>query len=279
MTRAAFRALLLAFAALAAPASHAAITCGVTSPGFAAAYDPTVAATNITQTYFTVTCTRGATSDPTSVTYAVKADNGLNALGQGNRASFGANTIRYDVYKDAACGTQWKGNSTIGGTINFSGTGTVSAQGNYWGCIPAAQTGLAAGTYTDTVTMTMTYGSPQSTATGTASVIINTPPVCTISTAPGSVVFNYLSRGTAKTASTQYGVTCTLALPYTMALDATSGTILGLTYTLALGNASSTGTGSQQLFTINGNMAGGQSGTCATATCSGTQARTLTVTY
>lgn len=273
------RTVVGVLAACAALAGHAAITCSVTSPGFAAAYDPTAAGTNITQTYFTVTCTRGATSDPTSVNYSVKADNGLNPLGQGNRASFGTNRIRYDVYKDAACGTQWKGNNALTGTINFSGTGTVSSQGNYWGCIPAAQTGLAAGTYTDTVTLTMTYGSPQSTATGTAGVTINTPPVCTISTGPGAVVFNYVSLGTAKTASTQYGVTCTLALPYTMALDATAGTILGLNYTLALSSASSTGTGTQQLFNINGTMAGGQSGSCATATCSGTQARTLTVTY
>jgi spore coat protein U-like protein len=258
---------------------HAAITCGITSPGFATAYDPTAAGTNITQTYFTVTCTRGATSDPTSVSYSVKVDNGLQPSGQRNRAAFGANRISYDLYKDAACGTQWKGNSAITGTITFSGTGTVSSQGNYWGCAPASQTGLAAGTYTDTVTMTMTYGSPQSTATGTLGVTISTPPICTISAAPGNVVFNYVSLGSAKAASTTYGVTCTLALPYTMALDATSGTILGLAYTLSLSQSSSTGTGAQQTFSVNGNMAGGQAGTCATATCSGSQARTITVTY
>jgi spore coat protein U-like protein len=279
MIRRAATLILASLAACVALAGHAAITCSVTSPGFAAAYDPTVATTNITQTYFTVTCTRGATSDPTSVSYSVKADNGLNPIGQGNRASFGTNRIRYDFYKDAACGTQWKGNTTIGGTINFSGTGTVSSQGNYWGCVTASQTGLAAGTYTDTVTLTMTYGSPQSTATGTAGVTISTPPVCTISSAPGAVVFNYVSLGGAQAASTTYGVTCTLALPYTMALDATSGTILGLNYTLGLSSASSTGTGAPQTFSINGSMAGGQSGTCATATCSGTQGRTITVTY
>jgi hypothetical protein len=88
-----------------------------------------------------------------------------------------------------------------------------------------------------------------------------------------------VSLGSAKAASTTYGVTCTLALPYTMALDATSGTILGLAYTLSLSQSSSTGTGAQQTFSVNGNMAGGQAGTCATATCSGSQARTITVTY
>ena len=276
------RAVLLLLATLAlllSPAAGAAITCSVSSSGFAAAYNPAAATANITQTFFTVTCTRGATSDPTSVSYSVKADNGLTPQGQGNRATFGANRISYDVYKDAACGTQWKGNQAITGTITFASTGTVTQQGNFWGCIPAGQTGLAAGTYTDTVTMTMTYGNPQSTATGTFGVTINTPPVCTVTTAPGTVAFTYVSFGAAANASTSYGVTCTLALPYTMALDATSGTIVGITYTLSLSSPSSTGTGTQQTFQINGNIAAGQSGTCASATCSGTQARTLTITY
>ena len=276
------RAVLLFLATLAAllsPAARAAITCSVSSSGFAAAYNPAAATANITQTFFTVTCTRGATSDPTSVNYSVKVDNGLTPQGQGNRATFGANRISYDVYKDSACGTQWKGNNGITGTIAFTSTGTVTQQGNFWGCIPAGQTGLAAGTYTDTVTMTMTYGNPQSTATGTFRVTINTPPVCTVTTAPGTVAFTYVSFGAAANASTSYGVTCTLALPYTMALDATSGTIVGITYTLSLSKPSSTGSGIQQTFQINGNIAAGQSGTCASATCSGTQARTLTITY
>ena len=271
--------VLVALAVLLSPAARAAITCSVSSSGFAAAYNPATATANITQTFFTVTCTRGATSDPTSINYSVKADNGLNPQGQGNRATFGANRISYDIYKDSACATQWKGNSAITGTITFTSTGTVSQQGNFWGCIPAGQTGLAAGTYTDTVTMTMTYGNPQSTATGTFGVTITTPPVCTVTTAPGTVAFTYVSFGAAANASTTFGVTCTLALPYTMALDATTGTIVGITYTLSISSPSSTGTGAQQTFQINGNVAAGQSGTCASAACSGSQARTLTITY
>jgi len=278
MSRCLFAALVVLGMAL--PASvRAAITCSVSSGGFAAAYSTTAATTNVTQTFFTVTCTRGASTDPTSVSYSVKADNGLYSVGQRNNAAFGANRINYDIYTNASCGTQWKGNTAISGTITFATTGTLSQQGNFWGCIPAAQAGIAAGTYTDTVTMTMTYGSPQSTATGTFGVTITTPPVCTLTTAPGTVSFAYVSFGPTVNASTTYGVTCTLALPYTMALDATSGTVLGITYTLALSSASSTGTGAQQTFQINGNIAAGQAGTCGTSTCSGTQARTLTITY
>jgi hypothetical protein len=64
-----------------------------------------------------------------------------------------------------------------------------------------------------------------------------------------------------------------------MALDATSGTIVGLNYTLALSQASATGNGVTQTYSVNGNIAGGQAGTCSTASCSGSQTRTLTVTY
>jgi len=279
MKRTIVGALLMLVALVLAPCAQAAITCSVSSSGFAAAYSPATGTTNITQTFFTVTCTRGATSDPASVNYGVKADNGLNPQGQNNRAMFGGNRLGYDVYTNASCGTQWKGNTTISGTINFSATGTVSQQRNFWGCIGAGQTGLAAGTYTDTVTLTMTYGSPQSSASGSFGVTITTPPVCTVSTAPGTVDFAYVSFGAAANASTSFGVTCTLALPYTMALDATSGTILGINYTLSLSSSSSTGTGSAQTFQVNGSIAAGQSGTCAGGTCIGTQARTLTITY
>jgi spore coat protein U-like protein len=280
MTFLALRLALLALAAAASLGARAAITCTITSPGFAAAYSATATNANVTQTYFTVTCTRGSTRDPTSVNYTVRVDNGLNPQGNTNRARFGGNRIRYDLYQDAGCSSDWRGPRVIDGTINFSGTGTVSQQGDYWGCIPARQTGLASGTYTDIVTMTMTYGRrPTSTATGSIGVTIVTPPTCSVTTAPGNIVFNYVSFGPAANASTNFGVTCSLALPYTIGLDATSGTIVGLTYTLALSATNATGTGVEQTHSINGTIAAGQPGTCSTGLCSGTQARAITITY
>lgn len=271
--------LLALAASLLGGAAHAAISCSISSPGFAAAYSSTAAGANITQTYFTVTCTRGSAADPSSVSWSVKADNGLYSQGQRNRAASGGNRISYDVYKDGACGTQWKGPQSISGTINFTGTGTFTAQGNYWGCIPASQTGLAAGTYYDTVTMTMTYGATNTVTTGAFGVTITTPPTCAITTAPGTITFNYVSFGAAVNASTTFGVTCSLALPYTIALDATAGTIVGINYTLSLPVAGTTGTGNEQTLSIDGNVAAGQSGTCAGQTCAGTQARSVTVSY
>ena len=102
------RSLAAAVLLLAGMAAHAAITCSVSSGGFAAAYDPASPATNVTQTSFTVSCTRGLAGDPSSVGYSVTIDNGLSPQGQNNRASYLANRIRYDTYKDGACVTKWK---------------------------------------------------------------------------------------------------------------------------------------------------------------------------
>jgi hypothetical protein len=65
-----------------------------------------------------------------------------------------------------------------------------------------------------------------------------------------------------------------------MSLDATSGTLLGLAYSLAINpTGSQVGNGAAQSATITGTIAAGQSGTCSQASCSATQARTLTITY
>ncbi len=103
--------------------------------------------------------------------------------------------------------------------------------------------------------------------------------MCNLTTAPGNIVFNYTGFGAAANASTTYGVTCTSYLPYTMALDATSGTLLGLSYTVNLAASGGTGTGVEQSYAINGTIPAGQSGTCGSGSCSASQARTLTITY
>lgn len=265
---------------LAATAAQGAITCSLSSGGFAAAYDPASPASNVTQTSFTVSCTRGLAGDPTTVGYSVTVDNGTSPQGQNNRASYLANRIRYDTYKDAACGTKWKGATTISGTITFVGTGTVSQPANFWGCILPAQIGLPAGTYLDTVVMTMTYGpAPALTAVNSFGVAIGTPATCSITSPPGSIVFDYIALGPVVTPSTTFGINCTTALAYTMALDVTTGTLVGLNYSLALSAGSSTGIGAQQTHSINGTMAAGQAGTCAAGTCTGSRVHALTITY
>ena len=271
--------LFLAFLLVLLPGfASAAYNCSISSGGVGAAYSPTAPSTTIVQSSFTITCTR-ALSDASTMSWSVSADNGVHAQGTHNRAGFGSSLLAYDLFKDSACGTQWRGPQTITGTLAFGGSTSASTTVNYWACITSGQN-VAAGTYTDSVGMSLTYGpSPQSTAAGTISVAISTPASCSLSTPPGNVVFNYVGFGAAANASTTYGVTCSNFLPYTMALDATSGTILGLNYTLSMSAASATGSGAPQTFTISGNIAAGQAGTCATGSCSASQARTLTITY
>lgn len=271
--------LLVMALLLSASWAQAAITCtSITSPGFSTAYSGV--APNITQTSLTVTCNRNLAGDPTTLNYSVSANNGLQPNGQNNRAAWVGNYIRYELYKNSTCATAWKSNSPITATMNLSGFVSTSQTTTYWGCITVANQTVPAGGYTDTVTMTLSYNtSPTLTLVNTFPVAIYTPATCTISSSPGSVVFNYIGLGSAVAASTTFGATCTNSLPYTMALDTTSGTLVGLTYSLALSTGSSTGTGLEQTHSINGTMAAGQAGTCATGSCSGSQAHTLTITY
>ena len=119
------------------------------------------------------------------------------------------------------------------------------------------------------------------TVTGNFNVTVNLTSKCQIASGPADVAFTYTSfQGAAATGTGGgFSVQCTNTLPYTMSLDATSGTVIGLNYTLSLSAASGTGNGAAQAYTINGSMVSGQAGTCALGSCSGSQGRVLTITY
>lgn len=112
-------------------------------------------------------------------------------------------------------------------------------------------------------------------------VTVNLTSSCQLTSAPTDVAFTYTSFQAAAATATpsSFQVKCTNLRPYTMALDATSGTVIGLNYTIALSAAGGTGNGADQTYSITGSMAAGQSGNCAAASCSGTDIRTLTITY
>lgn len=270
---------LLGWLAIGAPA-NAAYSCSVSSPGISTTTELAVRA--VVQSSVTITCTKAA-GDAATMAYGLAADNGQNAQGQNNRASFGSSTVRYDLYKDSNCASNWKsaGGNIISGSLIFQTATSGSWDIAYWACIPAASPLPPAGTYTDTVTMTLSYGpNPQSSAVNSFPVSIATTWNCVLSSPPGDVAFGtYLAFGGPLAASTNFGITCSQFLPYTISLSASGGTIAGLNYTLSLSTASSVGTGALQTHVINGAMAGGQAGTCGTATCNGTDSRTLTITY
>lgn len=279
--------------------SQAAVFCSVTSPGFSTAYVTANTATNVTATSFSVTCTKDAVGRraTSTVSYQVTAGNGLNASGTQNRAVKAGAFINYTVSTVPTCATAWKGTTvlpTIAASFVMAMNTTVTNTYTFYGCIPPLQVATApVGNYTDTVTMAIARaggggGGRVTYTSGSFPVTIVAPSTCTLTTPPTNLAFSYTAfRPTAALTSATYGVTCSTLLPYTMSLDTTIGVVTGLNYTLALntlatGGASplaSVGTGVAQSFFINGSMAAGQAGTCNTATCTGAQVRTLTITY
>lgn len=270
--------LVILFGMMVARGARAAITCNLTSSGISSDYRPANPANTVTAGFFTMTCTRSVIADPTSVAYTVTVNNGLRPFFGFNSAALGGGRLYYGTYTTSSCSTQWTGATTLGGTVNFSSSNDFAAKSDvphqFWACILNGQN-PAAGTYTDTLLVTPSIGTP-----ATFPISIDTPSTCSISTPPGNLLFTYSAfQVSAALASTGFSTTCNNKLPYSMALDSAGGVLLGLNYTLSLSTNSAVGTGAAQNFTIDGTLAGGQAGTCATGSCSSSVARTLTITY
>ncbi len=274
--------LLLMAATLYLPSQANAVTCATfSSPGWSLTYDPVAALATTTTTSVTVTCTRQK-GDPKNLALTIAANSGLQPAGTINQAKAAGNALlQYNNYADAAYTLVWGlAGSTLSiplvfGAVNSSATVTAALYAK----IPAGQVSASAGTYSDLVTMTLNNGATQ-VATGTFPVTVAINPNCVFTTPPGAITLNYASfQTTNATASASFSATCTNALPYTLSLDATSGTLLGLTYTLSVPAGTFTGTGLAQAYLINAAIAAGQAGTCATATCTGSVTHTLIITY
>ena len=98
-----------------------------------------------------VTCTTGAT-------YNIGLDAGANPSTAGDintrRMASSGQYVAYQLYSNAGHSTAW-GNTIGGNTVASTGTGSAQSWPVY-GQVPA-QTTPAAGTYTDTVQVTVTY--------------------------------------------------------------------------------------------------------------------------
>ncbi len=266
-----------------ASAAVAAVSCSVSVTPMSVVYDPTVATENITTGTVTVSCTR-TISDPTTFNYTVAANNGLQPTGATNRVQRGVSRYLYELYRIAPYvnGNRWQATvaTRISGTVNFGAALAASDSKSFDLRVPGSQTVVPAGTYTDSVAVTLRNSGGTTINTSALGVSVITTNSCQLSTPPGNINFTYSSfQVAAAVANTTFRTRCTSGLPYTLGLDATSGTLLGLNYSLALSSTSTIGTGVAQLFTINGTIADGQAGTCSGATCSGSQGRTITVTY
>jgi spore coat protein U-like protein len=102
-----------------------------------------------------VTCTSGSP-------YSIAMDNGSNASGSQRRMISGSNFLNYNLYVDPAHTLPWStatGAGTCTTTGNcYLGTGNGSPQSiDIYGVVPVTATAPPSGTYTDTVTMTITF--------------------------------------------------------------------------------------------------------------------------
>ncbi len=126
-----------------------AATCVVTSATNLDFGTQGVLAANVDQTStINVTCTN-------TTPYNIGLDKGLNGSSVTTRQmKAGSALINYSLFSDSGRTTNW-GNTV--GTDTVAATGNGSAQPfTVYGRIPA-QTSPAAGTYTDTITITVTY--------------------------------------------------------------------------------------------------------------------------
>ena len=277
--------------------AHALTTCSVSSPGFASGYVPLNLTTSITPTTFDVTCSRDNAAGPAFVTvqYDLSVNNGIHVLGTQNRAALAGSFLNYHLATDPACAIPWSGATVIPtppASFPLAKNSVVTNTHTFYGCILPGQLVLPPeGSYTDTVTMTFSLGKatgPSAFTGGAFPVTIVAPASCNITVPPANVTFTYTAFSPAAAiASSTIVVRCTMSLAYTLALDATIDVLTGLNYSLALNNISnggvnplsSVGNGGPQSFFINGTMAAGQAGACASSACSGIQTRTLTITY
>lgn len=127
-----------------------------TTPIAFGAYDPAaVPALNGTGTVALV-CTTGATP-------SIAVDLGTNPNTGQRRLTSGANTLNYNVFRPAtnaaaaACAYTTPYDTVAPGFALTAAPSTASRSYNICGQIPAGQSGAATGSYTDTLTVTVTF--------------------------------------------------------------------------------------------------------------------------
>ncbi len=273
---------------------NAAYSCSMTAMDLNGIY-ASAANLNLSGT-LTLNCTRDL-ADPANMTYFIELNNGATTgtrrLYRHGGTNVNASRLNHTVSRTGFGGTIWStAANRVTGTLAFGAATFASATFTYYLRVASAQTGKTVGIYDDILTFSMrqlTAGPVLATTTftPTASVVSScfVGQVATGYTAPGAtnpstLTLNYTSfAATPQTANMSFTVDCTSGTAYTMALSPASGTLLGLPYTLSLNSTSATGNGLAQPYTVTGSIAANLSGTCAAASCTATQATTITITY
>ena len=148
-------------AALMPLAAGAVVSCSVTATGPAfGVYNPLNATPTYANSTVQVSCTL-LSGGATTVTLVSSYSTGASGSYALRSMLSGANVLGYNLFYDAAY-TQIRGNGTGGSqtggaTLNLTpATPTQTASGTIYGRIPAGQD-VAAGSYADTIVVTITY--------------------------------------------------------------------------------------------------------------------------
>jgi spore coat protein U-like protein len=282
------RRLACAVALLAVPASVlGAVSCGltVTSPSgrVAAPGALTLGGT------LTVQCTKAADSPLASASFSITVGS-THALGAEDSAG---RHIGYGLWQDAAARTPWGSTApyAISGSVVFAGRPMASTQLPFYLVAPARARRPAAGSYRDTLLVTLAYHaegsaamarvstgtSPASGSTTTGGVTLDVPPACSLST-PSAVTLDYAAFQPEPAIATN-SFTADCNTDYTLALDSGGDTLLGLPYTLTLDAVSGTGNGQVHEHHVTGRIAAGLAGACAAAPCQAARVHVLTISY
>jgi spore coat protein U-like protein len=157
------RALLLIASMLAASQSHAICAlcvCTVTTTSLVfAAHNPLVASNNDSSGNVRVSCGGVASI---GLTYSVALSAGVNGTMAVRKMASGANRLNYNVYTSSGYSTVW-GDGTgatqmVNGSVALDVLGLSPPQDwPVYGRIPGGQSGVAPGTYADTLIVTLTY--------------------------------------------------------------------------------------------------------------------------
>jgi spore coat protein U-like protein len=141
--------------------SVAAVTCTVSATAVAfGVYNPLSATATVSTSTVTATCTLiGNNAERVDIVSSYST--GSSGTYSARTMQWGTNTLNYNLYFDSAY-TRIRGDGTGGtqtGTASFilnNGQRTRSTSSTIYGRVPASQD-VAAGTYSDTITVTITY--------------------------------------------------------------------------------------------------------------------------
>lgn len=291
--------LLLKFlflAAFAAGGSVQAVTCNVTATSVPlSTLYATGTATQVTGT-ISGSCTK-QTGDVARPYIYIGINQGEPPAGRAMTRQNGTQTLIYEIYHRTYGSGLWTEAAGVPSTSSTAG-GVVYRMANnataqtfsfpYYFLISTPQAGKPAGIYDDlAVTVTLRESAAGGSATGatlaftsfgTSASIQHS---CYFSSTPTPLAINYTSfTPTTAAGSANFQLNCTYSTPYTLAIGPFStGTLLGVNYALSISAPSGIGTGGGQNFTVNGSAVAGQSGSCATASCSSSQTHTVTVSF